>query len=320
MSPASRGGYRPPRRAPRDGSPLLASRGRPGEKPPGRGSPDRRTRPAGVGGEQVEGRRAVLELLRAGTRPVHELWVAEGLDPSPQLDEIERLAARRKVRTVVVPRRRLEAAARSESPQGVLARARALDEADLDTMAEGAPGRPALLLVLDGVADPHNLGSLLRTAECAGVTGLVLPRHRAVHVTPTVAKVAAGAIEHVPIAVVPGIPGALARLSQRGVTVIGLDAEAPMSLYELGAQADDPVALVLGSEGRGLARLSRKRCRLVVSIPRGGRLESLNVASAGAVACFELARHRHQRSRPPAGRAPGGRARAEPVVGVEPTT
>ena len=252
----------------------------------------------------------MLELLRAGTRPVHEVWVAEGLDPSPQLDEIERLAARRKVRTLLVPRRRLDAAAGTESSQGVLARARALEEADLDVLAQGKVERPALLLALDGVTDPHNLGSLLRTAECAGVTGVVLPRHRAVHVTPTVAKVAAGAIEYVPVSVVAGIPSALARLSQLGLTVIGLDADAPMSLYDLGSLAEDPLVLVLGSEGRGLARLTRQRCRMLVSIPRGGRIESLNVASAGAVACFELARRRHPRRRPA----------GEPVVGVEPTT
>ena len=239
----------------------------------------------------MEGRRAVLELLRAGRRPVHELWVAEGLEPSPQLDEIERLAARRKVRTLQVGRRRLDAAARTEASQGVLARARPLEEADLDDLADGGRGRP-FLLVLDGITDPHNLGSLLRTADGAGVTGVVLARHRAAHVTPAVAKVAAGAIEHVPIALVGGIPGSLARLSERGVVVVGLDAEAPVTLYELGPEVEAGVALVLGAEGRGLARLTARRCDVLASIPGHGRLESLNVATAGAVACFELARRR----------------------------
>ena len=234
----------------------------------------------------------MLELLRAGTRPVHELWVADGLEAAKELSEIEQWAARRKVRTLLVPRRRLESAARTEQPQGVLARARPLEEADLDDLAVGAGGGPAFLLVLDGITDPHNLGSLLRSAECAGVTGVVLGRHRAAHVTPTVAKVAAGAIEHVPIAVVPGVPSALARLSQAEVSVIGLDAGAPASLYELGGEADGPVALVLGAEHGGLAQLTRRRCHLLVSIPLAGGLESLNVASAGAVASFELARRR----------------------------
>ncbi|HZU80221.1 MAG TPA: 23S rRNA (guanosine(2251)-2'-O)-methyltransferase RlmB [Acidimicrobiales bacterium] len=240
----------------------------------------------------MEGRQAVLELLRAGSRPVRELWVADGLDPSPQLDEIERLAVRHKVRTLLVPRKRFDATARTEAPQGVLARAKALDEADLDELAEGDGRGPAFLLVLDGITDPHNFGALLRTAEVAGVTGVVVGRHRAAHVTPTVAKVAAGAIEHVPIAVVPGIPAALARLNERDVTTVGLDANAGRSLYELGPEVTRPVALVLGAEGKGLAALSRKRCSVLAAIPRRGRLDSLNVATAGAVACFEIARRR----------------------------
>jgi 23S rRNA (guanosine2251-2'-O)-methyltransferase len=182
--------------------------------------------------------------------------------------------------------------ARTDAPQGVVARAQALEEADLDALARPRRGHPPLLLVLEGITDPHNLGSLLRTAEGAGVTGVVLPRHRAAHVTPAVAKVAAGAIEHVPISVVPGIPAALLRLSESEVCVVGLDSEADRPLYELGAEAEGPVALVLGAEGRGLASLTRKRCHVLASIPQHGRLESLNVASAGAVACFELARRR----------------------------
>jgi 23S rRNA (guanosine2251-2'-O)-methyltransferase len=218
--------------------------------------------------------------------------VAEGLDPSPQLDEIERLAARRKVRTVLVARRRVDTAARTEAPQGVLARARPLEEASLDDLCAPKGKRLPFLLVLDGVTDPHNLGSLLRTAEVAGVSGVVLARHRAAHVSPTVAKVAAGAIEQVPIAVVPGIPAALSRMSDLGVTAVGLDAEAEVSLYDLGPEVDGPLALVLGAEGRGLARLTRTRCAVLAGIPRRGRLGSLNVGSAGAVACFEIGRRR----------------------------
>ena len=218
--------------------------------------------------------------------------MVEGLEPSKQLDEIERLATRRRVPLRLVGRGRMASAARTESAQGVLARARALDEADLDTIASATNGRPAFVLVLDGITDPHNLGALLRAAECAGVSGVVVARHRAVHVTPTVAKVAAGAIEHVPIAVAPGVPNALRRLEQLGVVTIGLDAEARQSLYDLGSETDGPVALVLGAEGKGLAQLTKKRCSSLVSIPRAGRIESLNVASAGAVACFELARRR----------------------------
>ncbi len=238
------------------------------------------------------------ELLAAGRRPVREVWIAEDLDPSPQIDDIERLAARSRARVVVVPRGRLEVAARTDTPQGVLARARPLEEADLADLCRQRRGVAPFLLVLDGVTDPHNLGSLLRTAECAGITGVVLPRHRAAHVTPTVAKVAAGAIEHLEIALVPGIPTALRQLDELGVVSVGLDGGAPVSLFDVGAEADGPVALVMGAEDRGLAALTRRRCSVLAAIPQFGSLGALNVAAAGAVACFELARRRAPRASP----------------------
>jgi 23S rRNA (guanosine2251-2'-O)-methyltransferase len=234
----------------------------------------------------------VRELLAAGRRPVLEVWIVEDLDPSPQIDEIERLATRRRVRLVLVPRAKLERAARTDAPQGVLAHARPLEEVELETLCRARAEVPPFLLVLDGVTDPHNVGALLRTAECAGVTGVVLPRHRAVHVTPTVAKVAAGAVEHLDIAVVPGVPNALRQLDALGVRSVGLDARAPTSLFDPGFEADGPVALVMGAEGRGLASLTRRRCSALVAIPQFGALGALNVAAAGAVACFEFARRR----------------------------
>jgi 23S rRNA (guanosine2251-2'-O)-methyltransferase len=246
----------------------------------------------GLGGDQIEGRQAVRELLAAGRRPVFEVWIAEDLDPSPLIDDIERLATRRRVRLLFVPRTKLDRAARTDAPQGVMARARPLEEVELDALGRGQRKVVPFLLVLDGVTDPHNVGALLRTAECAGVTGVVLPRHRAVHVTPTVAKVAAGAVEHLEISVVPGVPNALRRLDELGVTSIGLDAGAPASLFDAGFDAEGPVALVVGAEGRGLASLTRKRCSALAAIPRFGALNALNVAAAGAVACFEVARRR----------------------------
>jgi 23S rRNA (guanosine2251-2'-O)-methyltransferase len=226
--------------------------------------------------------------------------MADDLDPSPLLDEIERLAARRHARLHIVTRRRLDLEARTDAPQGVLARAGALVETELDDLCRMSNGVAPLLVVFDGVTDPHNLGSLLRSAECAGVTGVVLPRHRAAHVTPTVTKVAAGAVEHLSMAVVPGVPNALQRMTQAGVTTVGLDASADVSLFALagghGAAGTidiaGPVALVIGAEGRGLAQLTRKRCAVLASIPQHGTIESLNVAAAGAVAFFELARGR----------------------------
>lgn len=244
-----------------------------------------------IGGEQIEGRQAVRELL-AGRRAVHDLWIAEGLDPSPQLDDIERLARRRRVRVHLVSKRRLDAASRTEAPQGVLAHAAPIRDADLDDLCRPGRGGAPFLVVLDGVTDPHNVGSLLRSAECAGVTGVVLPRHRAVHVTPTVAKVAAGAVEHLSIALVSGIPSALSRLDAAGVFTVGLDSAADASLYDLGSEVAGPVALVVGAEGSGLGELTRRRCRRLAAIPQRGELSSLNVAVAAAVACFELARRR----------------------------
>ncbi|HEY1733212.1 MAG TPA: RNA methyltransferase substrate-binding domain-containing protein, partial [Acidimicrobiales bacterium] len=156
----------------------------------------RGARPGGeLGGDQIEGRRAVLELLSAGRRPVRQLWLADGQDPSEQLDRIEALAVRRRVRVETVSRGRLDAEARTDAPQGVLARAKPIEPVSLDDLcAPGRGGVAPFLLVVAGVTDPRNLGALLRSAECAGVTGVVLPRHRSAHLSPTVAKVAAGAI------------------------------------------------------------------------------------------------------------------------------
>jgi 23S rRNA (guanosine2251-2'-O)-methyltransferase len=251
----------------------------------------RSRRPAHLGGEQIEGRQAVRELVVAGRRAVKEVWIGEHTDAAQVLDEIIDAAADRGIAVRSVNRGRLEATARTDSPQGVIAFAAPLVEADLDALAQrGRDGLP-FLLVLDGVTDPHNLGALLRTAACAGVTGVVVPRHRATHITPTVAKAAAGAIEHVPLALVPGVPAALARLGTAGVWTVGLDANGTASVWDL-QLATEPLALVLGGEGQGLSRLTRDRCDVVVHIPQRDVISSLNVAAAGAIACFEVSRRR----------------------------
>ncbi len=232
------------------------------------------------------------ELLRANRRSVRSLLMAEGMEASAVLDDIEALASKRRVRIEYVSRRRLDSVARTDSSQGVVALARPIEETPLDTLCRSS-GRDQLpfLLVLDGISDPHNVGALLRSAECAGVTGVVLPRHRSAHLSPTVAKVAAGAIEYLSIALVAGIPTALRQLSDRGVWTIGMVGEARQSFYEL-PLGDQPVALVLGSEDVGLAALTRKRCDVLAGLPQHGTLSSLNVSTAGAIACFEVARRR----------------------------
>jgi 23S rRNA (guanosine2251-2'-O)-methyltransferase len=256
--------------------------------PRGRGTP-----PApGLGGDQVEGRQAVRELLAANRRQVKSLQMAEGMDAAAILDEIEALATARRVRVEYVSRRRIDSAARTDAAQGVVALARPIEETPLEALCEPSPrGRVPFLLVLDGITDPHNLGAVLRSAECAGVTGIVLPRHRSVHLSPTVAKVAAGAIEYLPMALVAGIPTALQKLSSAGVWTVGLVGESKQALYDL-PLGDQPVALVLGSEGAGLAALTRKRCDALASIPQHGTLSSLNVSTAAAIACFDVARQR----------------------------
>jgi 23S rRNA (guanosine2251-2'-O)-methyltransferase len=245
----------------------------------------------------VEGRRAVLELLTVGRRTVRKIMMAQDQDPSPLLDQIEELAARMRVPVETVPRPRLDAEARTESPQGVIAQARPLEPVALeDLCAPSRKGVPPFLLVAAGITDPRNLGALLRSAECAGVTGVVLPRHRSARLSPTVAKTAAGAIEHLEFAVVGGIPAALSIMTELGVWTVGLAGESTQSLYDL-PLGEGPVALVVGSEDKGLAPLVRRRCDAVVAIPQHGALPSLNVGVAGAVAAFEVARQRQRAGR-----------------------
>ncbi len=246
----------------------------------------------GLGGDQVEGRQAVRELLMGGRRKVREIWLLAEQDPSDALDDIVELAGAERVPVRQIGRGKFFAEARCEAPQGVLAKAAPLEETGLDELATTRPGgQPPFLVAVDGVTDPGNLGALLRSAECAGATGIVLPRHRAVHVTPTVTKAAAGAVEHLAFAVVGGLPGALQQLSKHGVWVVGLDGDGPVGLWDLPA-ADGPIVVVLGAEGSGLSRLVRQRCDEIARIPLRGALDSLNVATAGALACFEVARAR----------------------------
>lgn len=243
--------------------------------------------------DQVEGRQAVRELLRARRRRVHQVLVVEGTEASGSAADIVGLARSSGVPVRFVSRQHLEALARTDASQGVLARADPLPTVDLAMLVHRRQGRAApFLVVLDGVTDPHNLGAVMRSALGAGATGVVIGAHRSAQVTPAVAKAAAGAVEHLPVAVVPGIAGALNELSQAGVWTVGLDAAATGSLWDL-AIASEPVALVLGAEGRGLSRLVEHRCDLVVSVPLHGPIGSLNVAAAATLACFEVSRRRN---------------------------
>jgi len=245
-----------------------------------------------LGGEQVEGRQAVRELLIAGNRRVKEVWVSGELAETEILADIIEIARSMRVQVTEVARKRLESQARSEAPQGVLAFAAPLQEVELSAMLKRTGSTPPFLVALDGVTDPGNLGALLRCCDGAGVTGVILPKHRSVHITPTAAKAAAGAIEHLDIAVVPGLPNAMERMKKARVWTIGLDDDADRSLFDIGDLAREPVCVILGAEGKGVSRLVRERCDLVVSIPMEGQLSSLNVSVAGALATYEILRNR----------------------------
>ena len=245
-----------------------------------------------LSGDQVEGRQAVRELLITGTRKTREVFLAGDLDDATILDDIIDLADEAKVPIKEIPRGRFESMAKTESSQGVIALAAPLPNYEIEELIEPKASDPKpFLLVVDGVTDPGNLGAILRSAECAGVTGVVLPRHRSARVTPAVTKTSAGAIEHLRIATAGGIPAALGRLRDSGIWIVGLDAGGSTPLYDLKI-ADQPIALVLGSEGRGLSRLTRERCDELVHIPLQGVLSSLNVSTAAAIAAFEVSRHR----------------------------
>jgi 23S rRNA (guanosine2251-2'-O)-methyltransferase len=224
----------------------------------------------------------------ARRRRVRTVWIARGRDHSPLLDEITSLAERAGVRVHVTDAERVREESRTEAPQGVVAHAEPVVPVPLDELC-AAPD--AFLVVLDGVTDPRNLGAVLRTAETAGATGAVVGRHRSALLTPAAIKAAAGAVEYLPVALVPGIPAALEQMARAGVWTVGLDAEGTTPVFDL-TVADAPVALVLGAEGRGLSRLARERCEVLASIPMRGHLASLNVSAAAAVACFEVARRR----------------------------
>jgi 23S rRNA (guanosine2251-2'-O)-methyltransferase len=240
----------------------------------------------------VYGVNPVRELLRAGGEGLAELWLAEGGARGAALGDLERLgrAAGAKVRHA--PRPKLDRLAGTDHHQGIVAVVADFRYAELEDLvaAAEASGRPALLVVLDGVEDPHNLGAIIRSAHALGAHGVAIPRDRAVGVTPAVAKASAGAIERCPVARVTNVSKALEALKEAGVWSVALaaDAEQPLSTIDLRG----PIALVLGSEGEGLRPLVRRTCDLAARIPMMGDFESLSVSASAAVALYETARQR----------------------------
>jgi 23S rRNA (guanosine2251-2'-O)-methyltransferase len=235
------------------------------------------------------GRRAVLEALRAG-RPVSRVLVARTAHGPGPLREILDAARRRGIPVQPVDSRRLDGLAQGLPHQGVAALAAVQALVDLDDVLDVARrrGEAPLVVVLDGVEDPHNLGAVIRTAEAAGAHGVVVPRRRAVGLTPAVARAAAGATAHLAVAGVGNMAAALAQLKAAGVWVVGADPDAA-DRYDDGSLAP-PVAIVVGAEGRGLHRLVRERCDRLVRIPLRGQVRSLNVSVAAALLVYEAAK------------------------------
>ena len=242
---------------------------------PSRAAPDR---------DVIVGRNAVLELLRAQRRKVWRLQVAEGARPAGALEEILRLAGSRDIPVEQVSREVLEAG--SAKTHGVAAEADPFPYCTLDDILEESRrrGAPPFVLLLDILQDPQNVGTVLRTADAVGISGVVVPLGRAVGVTPAVVSASAGASEHLLIAA-ENLATAIARLQEEGVRVIGLEA-GPEAVPLESVSLVGPLALVVGGEGGGLRRLVRERCDLICGLPMRGRIASLNAAVAGSIALY----------------------------------
>lgn len=236
----------------------------------------------------IYGINPVLEALRSGR--VDELWVAD--TANERVRDIVAEARRRGVAVRPGETEALRHLARGGTHQGVVARSRGLPEASLEELASAAQG-PPLVVVLDGVEDPHNVGAILRSVHAAGGSGLVRQTRHAAPLDGATAKASAGAVYHVPVADVVNIARALETLKAAGVWTVGLDAHAERHYDEIDLTL--PTALVVGAEGSGLRRLVRERCDLLASIPMRGQLGSLNVSVAAAVVLFEAVRQRNRR-------------------------
>lgn len=239
---------------------------------------------------QLEGRNALQEALKSG-RTVDKVFIAAG-----ETDRaLQRLAAEAKeAGAVVVPvdRRKLDAMSFTRSHQGVIALAAAHVYYSIDDILEEAAsrGEAPLIVICDELSDPHNLGAILRSAECAGAHGVIIPKRRSVGLTATVAKASAGAIEYMKVARVTNINNAIAELKEKGVWVFGTAAEGSIPMYQ--ANLTVPAAIVIGNEGDGMSQLVRKNCDVMLNIPMKGHISSLNASAAASILLYEALRQR----------------------------
>ncbi len=235
----------------------------------------------------IEGRNAVLETLRAG-RSVDKVFLAEGVRGADILAE----AKKRGVPVVACDRRKLDHMSCTGNHQGVIAQAAAQDYVTLEEILDSAEKRGELPFVImcDGIEDPHNLGAIIRSAEAAGVHGVVVPKRRAAGLTAVTARASAGALAYMRVHKAANLASTLDLLKERGLWVFGAEAGGNVSLYN--APFDRPAVIVIGSEGQGLSRLVRDKCDYVVGIPMRGKINSLNASNAAAVMLFEAVRRR----------------------------
>ena len=239
---------------------------------------------------QLEGRNALTEALRAG-RTLDKVFIAAG-----ETDRgLQRLAAQAKEAgavVVTVDRRKLNMMSTTGAHQGVIAYAAAREYATIDEILQVASdrGEAPLIVICDGLSDPHNLGAILRSAECAGAHGVIIPKRRSVGLTATVAKTSAGAVEYMKVAKVTNLTAAIQELKEKGVWIFGTAAEGSIPMYQ--ADLKGPAALVIGSEGDGMGQLVRKSCDVTVSIPLKGSITSLNASAAASILLYEAVRQR----------------------------
>jgi 23S rRNA (guanosine2251-2'-O)-methyltransferase len=235
----------------------------------------------------------VLEALRSRSRRIERLVIADGVRHERLRDLLE-MAKAANIPIRREPRVALDRLTNHANHQGVVAIGAAASYADESKLLEKISPQ-TILVLLDGVEDPHNLGAIIRTAECCGAAAVVLPERRAAHITDIVAKTSAGATEYIPIARVTNLASFIEQLKQRNVWVIGLDQSGEMEYTKF--DYTGPIAFVFGGEGQGLRRLVRERCDAVVSIPMRGRISSLNVSVAVGVTLFEAVRQREARGK-----------------------
>ena len=263
------------------------------KRPQAETEPKRREEPRELPDDVLVGRNAVTEALKSG-RGINKLWIASG-DREGSVAEIAALAKERGIVVQYVERAKIEALAGGHRHQGVLAYVAPVPYAELEDIlkAAEAKGEAPFLVLLDELEDPHNLGALLRTADATGVHGILIPKRRSVSLNATVAKTAAGAVEYVPGARIGNIAQTLKKLKEKGVWVAGADMDGEKAYYE--ADLTGPLVLVVGSEGKGMSRLTKEACDFIVRMPMVGRINSLNASVAGSILMYESMRQRLQK-------------------------